>query len=251
MILWLLLNTVYPLSLSAQTKSDSTQNAETLLPKDAARKYFGVYEFNPDFKVKVFSETTNKLFIQRIGDPQKFQVFLKQSNLFFLKDMPAELEFIKSANGNYETLLLHQDGKEMKATRISYQPYELYDTIMRLDSSFYTAYNNRDLPKFMSYLSPDLEFYHDFTGLTDYKRNLEIFKEKFADTSLIMRRELVTKSAEVYPIKDFGAIEMGVHKYYVVDKTGNKRLSSQPKFVHIWKNTNGNWKITRVISYDH
>jgi ketosteroid isomerase-like protein len=241
----------YFLVATAQSRKDSTNNVEIVLSKDTARNYFGVYEFNPDFKMKIFSETANRFFAQRMGDPQKFQIFPKQSNVFFLKVMPAQLEFIKSADGSYDTLILHQGGKDMKATRISYQPYELYDTIIRQDSAFYAAYNNRDLKTFMSYLSPNLEFYHDLTGLTDYKKNFEIFKEKFADTSLIMRRQLVAESTEVYPIKDFGAVETGTQQFYVAGKEKGDRLAAEPKFIHLWKNTNGKWQIVRVISYDH
>lgn len=251
LIAFLFMSLSHFLSATAQINNDTSKNVEIFLSKDSARKFFGVYEFNANFKMKIFSESANKLFAQRMGDPQKFQIFPKQPNLFFLKAIPAELEFLKSANGNDETLVLHQDGKDMKAARISYHPYELYDTIMNLDSSFYAAYNNRDLKLFMSYLSPDIEFYHDLTGLTDYKKNLDIFKEKFSDTSLIMRREVVAETVEVYPIKDFGAIEMGTQKYYVGRKATDDRLASQPRFVHIWKNSKGNWQIVRVISYDH
>lgn len=247
----LVFSKVYFLPVMAQTKYDVSPNTEIFLSKDTARKFFGIYEFNSDFKMKIYSGTTSKLFAQRVGDPEKFQIFPKQQNVFFLKTMTAELEFLQSTKGNYDILVLHQDGRERKAVRVSYQPYELFDTIMKLDSDFYNAYNNRDLKKFMSYLSPDLEFYHDLTGLTDYEKNLAIFKEKFADSSLIMRRELVPESAEVYPIKGLGAVEIGTHKYYVKSALNGDRLASQPKFVLIWKNVNGRWQIIRIISYEH
>jgi hypothetical protein len=50
----------------------------------------------------------------------------------------------------------------------------------------------------------------------------------------------------VYPIKGFGAVEMGLHAFH-----NSKEPSSNPhfaKFVHIWKRDNGKWRITRVIS---
>jgi len=35
----------------------------------------------------------------------------------------------------------------------------------------FSAYNNRDLEGLMSFFSPDLEFYDDRSGLTDYAHN--------------------------------------------------------------------------------
>jgi hypothetical protein len=29
------------------------------------------------------------------------------------------------------------------------------------------------------------------------------------------------------------------------------RLMGEPQFLHAWQNTNGVWRITRVVSYDH
>lgn len=243
------LNTI--LTAWAQTKDTSAQNEEIPLSKDSVRKFFGIYEFNPEFRMRIYSESANRIFAQRIGDAQKFEIFPKKPNVFFLKAMPAELEFERSKDGSYQTLILHQGGKEMKAGRKSYQPYELYDTIMQLDSAFYRAYNNRDLKTLMSYLSENLEFYHDLTGLTDYRTNFKIFRNKFADTSLIMKRVLVPETAEVFPIKNFGAVETGTHRFYVVDNAKGDRLAAEPRFVHIWKKTGSRWKIVRVISYDH
>jgi ketosteroid isomerase-like protein len=196
------------------------------------------------------SSINDKAFAQRIGDDEKFEIFPKARHVFFLKTMPAELEFKRSVKGSYDTLLLHQGGKEMKAFKISHQPFELYDSIMHLDSLVYCAYNARDLGKFMDYFSPDLEFYHDLTGRTDYKENLDRFKTNFSKPT-VMRRELLKRSLEVYPIKDFGAIEIGTHLFYQTDPGQAERVVAQPKFMHIWKRTNEGWKIVRIVSYDH
>lgn len=67
----------------------------------------------------------------------------------------------------------------------------------------------------------------------------------------MMRRELSKSSLEVYPIKDFGAIEIGTHNFYQTDKEQPERLVAQPKFMHIWKKEGDVWKIVKVVSYDH
>jgi hypothetical protein len=233
----------------SQTISDKPKNIEISLSRDSLRVFFGTFEFAPQFKMDIFS-LNGKVFAQRVGDVDKFQIFPKQINIFFLTAMEAELEFTKSTKGSYDTLLLHQDGKNMKAFRISSKPSELYDTILHLDSLLYSYYNARNIKKFISLFSPDFEFYHDQTGKTNYKENLKRFKVNFTK-STIMRRELLKSSLEIYPIKDFGAIQIGTHNFYQTEKGGQEKLVAQPKFLHIWMKKNNVWQITKVISYDH
>ena len=47
-------------------------------------------------------------------------------------------------------------------------------------------------------------------------------------------------------LKDFGAVEFGLHQFH-----NSEEPNSKPKigrFTIIWKNTNNNWKIVKVIS---
>ncbi|MGL4630254.1 MAG: DUF4440 domain-containing protein [Leadbetterella sp.] len=246
LFLHLLLITI---NANSQSHFDTLKSAEKSLDRNSLRAFFGTYEFSPKFRMQIFS-LNEKIYAQRIGDEEKFQIFPKKENIFFLKVMPAELEFQKSTKGEYDTLVLHQDGKDMKAYRILAKPYELYDTILHLDSLVYEAYNLRNLKTFMTYFAPDLEFYHDLTGLSNFKDNSERFKTNFSKTTII-RRELLKGSLEVYPINDFGAIEIGTHNFYQTEQGQPERLVAQPKFMHIWKKTSDEWKIIRIISYDH
>jgi hypothetical protein len=59
-------------------------------------------------------------------------------------------------------------------------------------------------------------------------------------------RELVKGSIEVYPIKDFGAIEMGLHKFH--NKEEPNSIPKVGRFTIIWKKINSDWKIVKVIS---
>ena len=230
----------------AQMSSPGTAIA---LGRDSTRVFFGTYRFTTQFQMKVFS-INDKVFAQRVGDAEKFQIFPKSHNVFFLTAMPAEIEFRRSAQQVYDTLILRQGGKEMLATRQSADPFELYDTVLHLDRQLYEAYDRRDLKAFMAFFSPGLEFYHDLTGKTDYKANLETFKENFSK-SATMRRVLLPGSLEVYPIKDYGAIQTGTHQFYQKEAGGAERLVAQPRFMHIWQRTSSGWKITRIVSYDH
>lgn len=127
---------------------------------------------------------------------------------------------------------------------------ELLDTIAHQDSVFFNAFNDRNLDQLSALLSEDLEFYHDLGGVTDLKQNVDAFKRLF-DGDRRLRRELVVGSLEVYPIRDYGAIEIGIHRFYATEKGQEEQLSSKAKFLHVWQKKDGAWKITRIISYGH
>ncbi|MFN2438030.1 MAG: nuclear transport factor 2 family protein [Chitinophagaceae bacterium] len=124
----------------------------------------------------------------------------------------------------------------------------LYKEIAHMDSVLFNAFNNRDLNKFKTLFTEDLEFYHDKGGLTTYSYTIESFKNTIARNDGL-RRDLIKESLEVYPIKDFGAIEIGAHKFCHLEN--GKQDCGTFKFVHIWKKIGNEWKISRVISYDH
>ena len=128
------------------------------------------------------------------------------------------------------------------------QPDSLYKEIAHMDSVLFNAFNNRDLEKFKTLFTEDLEFYHDKGGLTDYTYSINSFKNTIAQNNGL-RRELVKGSLEVYPIKDYGAIEVGSHTFCHMEN--GKNDCGTFKFVHVWKRINDQWKISRVISYDH
>lgn len=125
---------------------------------------------------------------------------------------------------------------------------KIYNEIAQADSILFDAFNKHDLSKFRLLFTEDLEFYHDLGGFSLYKQTMESFNSLFNQNNG-MRRELVKGSLEVYPIKNYGAIEVGVHIFYHIEN--GKQIEGKFKFVHVWKNENGQWKISRVISYGH
>jgi Domain of unknown function (DUF4440) len=126
---------------------------------------------------------------------------------------------------------------------------ELFQTIASLDSALFASasYDNCDLEKFKSFLADDVEFYHDQTGLTVGSQTVaEQMKQNICGK---VRRELVAGTLEVYPMRGYGAVEMGVHRFYQ-PKVGTE-ATGEAKFIHLWQNKDGAWRITRIISYDH
>ena len=124
---------------------------------------------------------------------------------------------------------------------------ELVKTITRLDGELFGAYNRCDLEKFGSMLADDLEFYHDQTGLMVGKqKTIDAVKNNICGK---VRRELVPGTLEVYPIHEYGAVEIGVHRFYHPGQQPNN--PGEAKFIHIWELKDGVWKVARVISIDH
>lgn len=124
---------------------------------------------------------------------------------------------------------------------------QLYETIVKLDSMFFEAYNtcNTNLDKYASYFSENIEFFHDKAGLMTSKEDIILATKK--NICGKVTRELVKGSIEVYPIKDFGAVEIGLHKF-----RNNQESIETPlkvgRFLIIWENKNKEWKIRKVVS---
>jgi len=124
------------------------------------------------------------------------------------------------------------------------QTNDLYQTIVKLDSTFFHAYNTCDLATQESFYSDSIEFFHDKTGLeTSKKKILESTKTYVCGK---VTRELVKGSIEVSPLPGYGAVEIGIHMFH--NNQEKNATPHQSRFVILWKNNNGRWTITKVIS---
>jgi ketosteroid isomerase-like protein len=124
---------------------------------------------------------------------------------------------------------------------------ELTRTVTELDTKLFDAYNHCDLKTLGVMVSDDLEFYHDQTGLMVGKAPfLAAIQQNICGK---VERTLVPGSLEVYRLKGYGAVEIGVHRFH---KAGHPEdLGGEAKFVQLWQNKDGVWRVTRVISYNH
>lgn len=130
----------------------------------------------------------------------------------------------------------------------NYKPddIELYKTIVALDSVFFSAYNTCDvnLDKYSSFYADEIEFYHDNGGFMNSKKEIIDGTKKYICGKVT--RELVKGSIEVYPIKSFGAVEIGLHKFHNSQEPND--IPKVGRFTVIWKKINNDWKIAKVIS---
>lgn len=122
----------------------------------------------------------------------------------------------------------------------------LFTKIQSLDAKFFEAYNHCDLATLSSMIADDLEFYHDKTGVAYGRQSLlDGIKQNICGK---VTRQLVPGTLEVYPIAHYGAVEIGVHRFY---HPGDPNNVGEAKFITLWENKDGVWKISQAISFDH
>ena len=124
----------------------------------------------------------------------------------------------------------------------------LYEKIIKQDSLLFVAFNAKNITDLKSFFTDKLEVYQDNTGLRNYDQTIEAFTGLFK-MEYTLTRTPINKSIEVYPIKNYGAIETGQHTFCHTEN--NKLECATFKFVHIWEQKDGQWKLSKIITYGH
>ena len=137
------------------------------------------------------------------------------------------------------------------------QTEKLTATILHLDSAFWNAYNNCDTAHFKDFFTDDVEFYHDKGGVTmDAKSLIEALNKNICgNANSRLRREAIARTVKVYPMQNgdeiYGAIISGEHDFYMTEKGKPEYHSGAANFAQLWLLKNGEWKMARVLSYNH
>lgn len=122
--------------------------------------------------------------------------------------------------------------------------------ISALDTAVFDAFNHCSDParlqEHAGYFAADVEFYHDTGGVTWTRDAMIANTGKYVCGHFT--RQLVPGSMKVYPIKDFGAISQGLHRFCQI---GSGNCEGLADFVIVWRRQDGEWRITRVLSYGH
>ncbi len=143
----------------------------------------------------------------------------------------------------------------MTANSFAQDTGTLYQEIKKMDSLYFSAQNNCDLEMYDFYLSEDFEFFHDVAGKTSSKddemSDMSIFCGDEQRNRQPIRRQLTEGTLQVFPMDNFGALEFADHLFYLQIPDGTEKLIGSGKFTALWKEINDEWKLTRVISYDH
>ena len=127
----------------------------------------------------------------------------------------------------------------------------IYAQVKALDERIFQAYNTCDLATLADMVDDSLEFYHDKTGLSLGKdRFIMAIKSNICHK---VRRELVVSTLQVFPLQDYGAIEVGEHTFCNLAETPvcKDETNGIGKFFMLWQKQGDQYRLTRVISYDH
>jgi ketosteroid isomerase-like protein len=220
-------------TLIEQLEKNFCENVNQKLRRELVKGSLKVYPLNNYGAVQIGE---HRFFETEKGQPEKLTGVAKFVHVW------------KHENGEWQiSRILSYDHKE-PGSAIPTASKELYEVISHMDSMMFRAFNAHDPERLMSLFTEDLEFYHDKDGLGDYKQTSKNFKNLF-DQNNGIKRELVSGSLEVYPIKDYGAIEIGEHKFCHMEN-GKNDCGTFP-FIMIWQNRPDGWKVSRVISYNH
>jgi predicted alpha/beta superfamily hydrolase len=148
------------------------------------------------------------------------------------------------------TLIIPVHGQD---NAVSAENKKLYDQLAYQDSVLFSIVYTCQPEKAEKFFTDDMEFYHDKGGPTIGRQAfLESLKKNFCGPNAVkLRREVVKGTMHVYPMANYGAIQTGEHRFYITEPGKPEKLSGIATFTHLWKLVNNEWKITRILSYNH
>ena len=117
--------------------------------------------------------------------------------------------------------------------------------IIKMDSLLFdVAFNQCDVSLFKKIIADDVEFYDDRSGLSTSKPNEIKSLLAKCDRPEKLTRKLT--SCTIDKLGDFGAVQTGEHTFYL-----NGKPEGTGKFIHIWERKDNDWKLKRIVSYEH
>ena len=134
----------------------------------------------------------------------------------------------------------------------------LFNEVEAVDREFFAAiFDTCDLAVLGGLLTRDVEMYHDKGGLTSTSSAQlvgvidGVCKRQRAGEDYRARREIVPGTMKVYPLNNYGAIQVGEHRFYQLAPGKPEKLVEVAKFTQVWKREASGWKLARILSYDH
>ena len=127
---------------------------------------------------------------------------------------------------------------------------KLFEELARMDSILFDAsFVSCDAAKANAIFADDVEFYHDQDGLSVGEQVRENTRRLTASCPRNhgVTRTLVPDTLRVYPIKGYGAVQVGVHRF---DERG-AATATLARFVSLWRFQDGRWRLARALSLDH
>jgi hypothetical protein len=135
------------------------------------------------------------------------------------------------------------------------------DTVKQLilarDAEFWAAYNSCDTSHYDRFFTRDVEFYHDRGGVTlGLEALVETIRKNLCNGSgPHLRRDPLPETTHLSLLENgsdiYGAVLTGEHLFFAIEPGQPPRPDSHARYVHLWLKIDGEFKMARVLSYDH
>ena len=122
---------------------------------------------------------------------------------------------------------------------------------------FGLGFEHRDDRALRALLAADFQFLHDKGGVVAttpeaFVRTVaETFEGRASGRNVQARRELVPGTLVTYTLGPDHALQVGRHRFFGLTPGQPEVLRETAQFVHHWVRVQGQWRLTRVYSFDH
>jgi hypothetical protein len=133
----------------------------------------------------------------------------------------------------------------------------LFHAMQEQDSTFFErSFNRCDIEYLEEHIAADLKFFHDQGGFQDRDTFFQNVKNNLCGGGPQKPiRKVDTNSLAVFPLYQngqlYGAIQHGIHHFYLREAGKEDLWTSTAKFTHVWILVGETWKLSEVLSYDH
>lgn len=124
----------------------------------------------------------------------------------------------------------------------------LFQTLKEKDKQMFSVgFNQCNIEEVEKLTYENFEFYHDKDGVTGSKEDfIKVIEDDLCRSGKnVITRVLDESSLDVFPMYDrgelYGAMQTGIHSFG----------STSARFMHLWMLDNDEWKLSRVMSYNH
>jgi hypothetical protein len=134
---------------------------------------------------------------------------------------------------------------------------EMVKTLEEKDRALFDAVFGCKPDLLVPMVADDFEFLHDKHGMTatsgaQFIASIrDMCEGQKTGRNFRARRELVPGTLTTHALNNYGAMQMGTHRFYALQPGKPDQLTETGRFIDVWKLENGAWKLARVISYDH
>ena len=134
---------------------------------------------------------------------------------------------------------------------------ELFLTLKKHESIFFEpGFNQCNIKYLESTIHQDLMFYHDKSGIQNRNKFFENTAKYICSGGTKKPiRKVEEQSLEVFALYNndvlYGAIQSGMHNFYIREANKEDVLTSKAKFIHLYLLENGKWLLKEVLSFDH